>query len=281
MFNEFFLQKSEEHIIGDIYFSNEELEIIAAILKHKTEKQAAKFLNTSLQEIEPVIFSVIKKINGSSIDDIFALFAAPNHLEIISKFFLMYIISKNFNKILKELSILTPPNTKCFIIDSTESEYTNSRKTSISNILNKIGFTVMYLDSSIENLKYPEKSIILSSEMYFKNSSQNLPKNSIYFTENFQDTRFNCYSENASNFYFAVLDIIDLLLKNNKVNALIQEFKKECINEGKISHKTTPLEKFYKFHRSFCQVPLLLSAGWLRSATLRSCVREREQSHRF
>ena len=206
MSNGYFLVKTNNYNVGEFTFSRDEFAIIAAILKHQDEKNASICLNMPIEEVKEKTSNIIKKINGSSIDDIFGFFAAPNYLAIINKFYVEFFIQTNISNLINSILKIPYSVPTHFILDATTNS--SNKKAILSNLLNQLHIATIYLEKNIQTLKYPERTIIFTDDQNFKTTLETFKNNeSIFICESLTDATINCYAENSSNVYSILLEI--------------------------------------------------------------------------
>lgn len=241
MSNGYFPVKTDNYNVGEFTFSRDEFAIIAAILKHQDEKNASICLNMPIEEVKEKTSHIIKKINGSSIDDIFGFFAAPNYLAIINKFYIEFFIQTNINKLINNILKIPYSVPTHFILDATTNSF--NKKAILSNLLNQLHIATIYLEQNIQTLRYPERTIIFTNDENFKTTLETFKNNeSIFICESLTDATINCYAENSSNVYSILLDVINDIIDNNKVSKLITNFKNE-ITQASIEDYTLNKKK--------------------------------------
>ncbi|WP_440617704.1 LuxR C-terminal-related transcriptional regulator [Cysteiniphilum sp. 6C5] len=216
------------HKVSDIKLTKREVDILSCIIHNRSNKKVAELLSISYRTVEVHVRNIIGKINKFSREDIIDFAEQSNkmeyfkqyYVELLVQFFfktsLLEIANLNkygFNGSIKELKDLdTAHNHEAMITKKVQRLQKDLALANVTLKLDTEKFRCCYYELFFESKNRKNKIIICFED---KESLANKSDKLINFIENY---------------YFAVLQLLDSIIEEKKLNFIINAFKEKYHN---------------------------------------------------
>ncbi len=252
-------------VMGDIHFTNREIDIIACLLGSKTYKNIASMLVISPKTVELHVRNIMLKLKCNSRDNIINIIEKSDKFAQFKTYYLNILIKKAFKKNLSEFSLASTNNIHCLILSPKKPNGSTDFITLLEKDLALAGIkvfnqvwerekTIQYFFDSLEFQHFDYVIYVITTE--FKECLQKtkytlreealallarLEKKStsiVFLSLDLEQKKFLETNENLSgfihlnlkeqeNYYFLVLELLQKFSPTDNISKNIIKFKKQ------------------------------------------------------